>query len=69
MGDPPLGEIVFIPKSAKSLHIRLISRLVHAIEKTDSAFLKNNVGYLLSFIRNISVMLPQGLKLALLDDI
>lgn len=69
MRDPPLREIVFIPKSAKSLRSLLISRLVHTIEKTDSAFLKNNVGYLLSFIRNISVMLPQGLKLAWLDDI
>lgn len=55
-------------KSAENLHILLISKLFHATEKTDSAFRKNSVGYLLMFIRNISVMLPQGLKPIWLDE-
>ena len=55
-------------KSTENLHIPLISKLFHVIVKTDSAFLKNTVGYLLMFIRNISVMLPQGLKPTWLDE-
>lgn len=55
-------------QSAKNLYILLIAELFRAIEKTDSAFPKNNVGHFFSFIRNISAMLPQGLKLAWLEE-
>lgn len=55
-------------QSAKNLHILLVAELFHAIKKTDSAFPKSSVGYLLSFIRNISAMLPQGLKQAWLAE-
>lgn len=61
-GRPSTQRLNLCLKSAKNLHILLVSKLFNVIEKTDSAFLKNDVSYLLRSIRNISVMLPQGLK-------
>lgn len=62
MGDPPSERWYLCVKSAETLHVLLISKLFQAIEMTDSAFLKNNVGYLSMFIGNISIVLSQGLK-------